>query len=131
MEIGIILHDDGFHVLEMPSVLDVVVAWDYDAEGKFIVLAYLILFLVVLALFLGEFRGVSEVLVFLLEPSHGSVGLGTGNTGNWPHLLRALCGFMSQRMSLRCGRLQLSKGLLWLLNRFRSLLLRLLLFLRS
>lgn len=53
MEIRIILHDDGSHILDMPTVLDVVVAWNYNAKGKFIVLAYLILFLVVLSLFLG------------------------------------------------------------------------------
>lgn len=115
MEIRVILHDDRLDILEMPSILDVVVAGYYDAEGKLIVLANLILFLVILPFFLGEVSGVGEVFIFLLEPSQRCVGLCSGYARNWAYLFRASCG-LSQRMSIGCGRLQLFKTLRSLLD---------------
>lgn len=111
MEICVILHDDGLHVLEMPSILDVVVARHYDAEGKFIVFANLILFLVVLPFFLGDLSGVGEAFILFLEPSRRCVCLRSGYAGYRTYPFSTFRGLMGQSMSLGCGRLQLCQGL--------------------
>lgn len=115
MEIRVILHDDRLDIFEMPSILNIVVAGYYDAEGKLIVLANLILFLVILSFFLGEVSCVGEVFIFLLEPSQRCVGLCSGYARNRTYLFRAPCG-LSQRMYIGCGRLQLFKTLRSLLD---------------
>lgn len=90
----------------MSSIFNVVVAGYNYAEGKLIVLANSILFLVVFPFFLGEVSAVGEVFIFLLEPSQRCVGLGPAYTGNWADLFCTLCG-LSQRMSFGLNWLQL------------------------
>jgi hypothetical protein len=49
--VGVVLHDDGLHVLDVPFECDVVEGRHHDAEGQFLVLAYVVLLLKVESFF--------------------------------------------------------------------------------
>lgn len=51
--IGVILHDDGFHILEIPSLVSIVVSWHDNTKGKFGVLIDVVLSLIIVPLFFG------------------------------------------------------------------------------
>ena len=51
MVIGVILHDDGFHVLEVPSLVSIVEGGNNNAKGKFRILIDIVFGLIIFPLF--------------------------------------------------------------------------------
>lgn len=53
MVIGVILHDDGFHILEIPSLVSIVVSRYDNTKREFSVLIDVVLSLIIVPLFFG------------------------------------------------------------------------------
>lgn len=53
MKVLVILHDNRFDVLEIPILVYIVVGGDHNAEGKLLILAYVVSLLIVILLLLG------------------------------------------------------------------------------